>query len=235
MNSFIERIKENVPPVTLNLVIISGIVLLAQHVLPGVLNVDITNLLGLHYWQASTFHFWQPLTYMFLHATNSLAHILFNMFALVMFGAYIERVWGGKRFLIFYIVCGLSAALLQQLVWFIDLSTIANNYSGVNVEGTIFSVGEYASFLNTIGASGAVYGILLAFGMLFPNAPIYFFFIPIAIKAKYAVIIYGVLELVLGLTGSDNVAHFAHLGGMIGGLILILIWRKKRIIGGPLF
>ncbi len=233
MNNFLERIKNTVPPVTLNLIIITLIFWLAQKTFPYTLRFDLTDALGLHYIGSSAFRIWQPITYMFLHATNTLTHFLFNMFSLFMFGIHIEQIWGGKRFLLFYIVCGLSAAAIQQLVWFFELAPIVANYTQVNVDGLLLSVPEYASLLTTIGASGAIYGILLAFGMLFPNAAIFIFFVPIPIRAKYAVIIFGLIELVLGFSGRGNVAHFTYLRGMLGALILILIWRKKHRIDGP--
>ena len=140
-----------------------------------------------------------------------------------MFGGQIERLWGSRRFLIFYGVCALTAAITQQIVWYFGLHEMALLSGGYATE-------QYV----TVGASGAIFGLLLAFGMLFPNAAIFIFFIPIPIKAKYFVVFYGIIELLLGIKGmASGVAHFAHVGGMIGGLILILLWRKKGKISGP--
>ncbi|MBQ7711010.1 MAG: rhomboid family intramembrane serine protease [Bacteroidales bacterium] len=157
----------------------------------------ITNALALWSVQSGHFQLWQPLTYMFMHA--SIDHIFFNMFALWMFGCILENFWGTKRFLIYYLVCGLGAAAVNLLV---------------------------APGGPTVGASGAVYGILLAFGMMFPNEQIYLYFL-LPIKAKWFVIGYAAIELFEGVFHSmDGIAHFAHLGGMLAGLLLILWWRK---------
>ena len=207
--------SRNMPPVTRNLLLINVIVFLAEKLfmLKG---VDLVNLLGMHYIGADSFRIYQLVTYMFLHDPQVFAHIFFNMFALFMFGIMLERVWGTKRFLIFYFFTGIGAGLTQQLVWYFAL------------QGTPHAP-MLMELLVTIGASGAIFGILLAFGMLFPNIPLYIIFIPIPIKAKYLVIGYAVIELFSGISGipGNNVANFAHLGGMIFGLILILLWRKK--------
>ena len=163
-------------------------------------------------------------------------HILNNMFMLWMFGSVIERYWGPKRFLIYYLITGITAALTQQIVWAIDLSSVTSGaYQSVNLgDNGIIPVAEFLNMPTTVGASGAVFGLLLAYGMLFPNSEMYYLFLPIPIKAKYIVLLFGAYELFSGVhaTGS-NVAHFAHLGGMIGGIILILLWRRKKIISGP--
>jgi membrane associated rhomboid family serine protease len=144
---------------------------------------------------------------MFTHAAFD--HIFFNMFALFMFGGVLENYWGQKRYLIYYLATGIGAGLVQLLV--------------CHLQGYIYPV-------PTIGASGAVFGLLLAFGMLFPDTPLFLMFVPIPIKAKYMVIGYGLIEFFFGVANNtgDNVAHFAHLGGMLFGIILILYWRKKR-------
>lgn len=165
----------------------------------------------------------QVVTYMFLHAGFS--HFFFNMFALWMFGRVLEYDLGSKRFLIYYMVCGIGAALLQLGVAWIELSGMEEAV----MNGTV-SVAQYASRVNvpTVGASGAIFGILLGFGMLHPNSIIMLLFPPIPMKAKYFVIIYGVIELMLGVSGRmDNVAHFAHVGGMLWGWILLRWWKKK--------
>jgi membrane associated rhomboid family serine protease len=207
---------------------------------------------GLHYWGGSDFNIAQLFTYMFMHDTRSIAHLFFNMFTLFMFGITLERVLGSARFLFYYLTCGIGAALIQEFTWMLTahdfaVKLLANLYHvGLDdMEQALaqvdmgFSVGNVADTLQqvynqcfvTIGASGAIYGVLLAFGMLFPNLPLYIMFIPIPIKAKWMVIGYGVIELVLGLSAaSDGVAHFAHLGGMIFGLLLILYWKHQGII-----
>ena len=183
---------------------------------------DLSNVCGLHYLTAPTFHWWQPLTYMFLHA--NFTHMFCNMFAVLMFGPLIEREWGGRRFLIYYIVCGLGAAIAQEAVWSLMLSDLTSQHSAI-------AVANYAEKLTTIGASGAVFGILLAFGWLFPEEKLWvFFFLPM--RARTFVILYAVIELFAGLgsvagISADNVAHFAHLGGLIFGYLLILYWKKN--------
>ncbi|MDR1436996.1 MAG: rhomboid family intramembrane serine protease [Candidatus Symbiothrix sp.] len=199
-----------IAPVTRNLLIINFIVWIGASFISGV-----AEFFGLHYFQVKDFHIYQLVTYMFTH--EAFSHLFFNMFALFMFGSVIERTWGTKRYLIYYLATGIGAGLVQLLVWYIQIRN-----------GNIPFY--YADYLVTIGASGAVFGLLLAFGMLFPNAPLYLMFVPIPIKSKYFVIGYGLIELIFGMSNraGDNVAHFAHLGGMLFGIILILYWRKKE-------
>jgi membrane associated rhomboid family serine protease len=147
---------------------------------------------------------WQILTYAFLH--GSLAHLLFNMFAVYMFGTDMERVWGGRRYLIYYLVCAVAAALSQLLV--------------TGLTGAIYP---------TVGASGAVFGLLLAFALYFPERQIVLLLLPVPMPARQFVVLYGALELVLGVTGTQaGVAHFAHLGGLAGGFLLMKYWGKWR-------
>lgn len=232
----ISPLERFAPLVTRNLIFINLIVWLAQLVLPKSLGFDITDWGALHFYYGSAAHFYQYISYMFLHSTDSLMHILNNMFMLWMFGSVIERYWGPKRFLIYYLITGITAALTQQIVWAIDLSSVTSGvYQFVNLgNNQIIPVAEFLNMPTTVGASGAVFGLLLAYGMLFPNSEMYYLFLPIPIKAKYIVLLFGAYELFSGVhaTGS-NVAHFAHLGGMIGGIILILLWRRKKIISGP--
>lgn len=232
----ISPLERFAPLVTRNLIFINLIVWLAQLVLPKSLGFDITDWGALHFYYGSAAHFYQYISYMFLHSTDSLMHILNNMFMLWMFGSVIERYWGPKRFLIYYLITGITAALTQQIVWAIDLSSVTSGvYQFVNLgNNQIIPVTEFLNMPTTVGASGAVFGLLLAYGMLFPNSEMYYLFLPIPIKAKYIVLLFGAYELFSGVhaTGS-NVAHFAHLGGMIGGIILILLWRRKKIISGP--
>lgn len=188
-------------------------------------DIDLTNILGLHFFKASDFRIYQLVTYMFMHDTRSFGHLFFNMFALWMFGNTLENIWGSKRFLLFYMVCGIGAGLCQELVQYIQYANTLAGYATVDTGREIVQMSEYLNRMTTVGASGAIYGLLLAFGMMFPDSRIYLYFL-FPIKAKWFVIGYAVLELILGLGGGDNVAHFAHLGGMLFGLLLILYWRK---------
>ncbi len=230
----------SVPPVTKHLIIINAILWLATMLLGSRGIVDLTHYLGLHFWNGTDFHFYQFFTYMFMHDSNGFAHIFFNMFSLWMFGSLLEKVMGMKRFIFFYVVCGLGAGLIQELVWQFSWQSILadiNNVSTSVINNAIITGEIDNEFLNmfyngliTVGASGAIFGILLAFAMIFPNIPLYIMFIPIPVKAKYAVIGFAVIELFFGVSGAmDNVAHFAHLGGMLFGLILILYWKKKGL------
>jgi len=235
-----------IPPVTKNLIIINFIVWLAMIVLPGRFGIDIEGIAGLHYFKASGFYPWQLITYMFMHSTENFAHLLFNMFTLFMFGVVLERVLGPARYLFYYISCGIGAGLIQELAWAFTWEDtfvkIIANANGVDFEMARMAInqaldaGQDLPFLNaliTIGASGAVYGILLAFGMLFPNRPLYLLFVPVPIKAKWMVIGYGVIELLIGLGSTgDGVAHWAHLGGMIFGFFMILYWKRSGVVKG---
>ena len=207
----------NLPIITKNLLLINVICWLAFIVFERY-GLDLNHYLGLHYITASDFHFWQPLTYMFMHAGFS--HLFFNMFAVMMFGPALEEHWGARRFLIYYLITGLGAAVVQEAVWALQLQPFLNTLD------PLMAV-KLANRVVTIGASGAVFGILLAFGWLFPEVRMFIMFIPIPIRARTLVIIYALVELFAGLAPSagDNVAHFAHLGGMIFGCILILLWQ----------
>jgi len=215
----------SMPAVTKNLIIINFLCWLASLVLPR-FGIDLIRIFGLHFPTASNFQFYQLFTYMFLHDTRSINHVLFNMFAVFMFGRVLENVWGKQRFLLFYFATGVGAAMIQQLSWLYLLYGDAKGY-GIPLHELLMHPG--INNLITIGASGAVFGILLAFGMLFPNAPLFLLFLPIPIKAKYIVAIYGIIELFLGVANfsGDNVAHFAHLGGMLFGFFMIRYWKKK--------
>lgn len=216
-----------IPSVTKNLLIINVIAFFAMYVL-GMRGIDLNDMLGLHFFKASDFQLYQLITYMFMHANWQ--HIFFNMFALWMFGMTIERVMGEKRFLLYYLICGIGAGLVQELVQLIAYYAQGlSAYEMVNLNGQM-QIGMDA-FLNTwttVGASGAVYGILLAFGMIFPEERIFIFPLPVPIKAKWFVMIYVAIELISGLAsyGNSNVAHFAHLGGMLFGFLLIRHWQR---------
>ena len=223
----------SIPPVTKNLIIINLLFWLAEIVLPRV-GIDLVKYLGLHYFAASDFNAVQLVTYMFMHDPGSFGHVFFNMFSVFMFGRTLEMVWGSKRFLIYYLTTGIGAGLVQEVTWFFSLRDA--------IDATIDQAGweTTRTLLNnviTIGASGAVFGILLAFGMLFPNAELFIMFIPIPVKAKYFVIFYGIVELFLGVGNfsGDNIAHFAHLGGMLFGFFLIRYWKKKGFGNGQYF
>ncbi len=240
------------PPVTKHLIIINVLIWLAMMFVGKIDNMMI-KYGALHYVGATDFNVLQLFTYMFMHSTQSIAHLFFNMFTLFMFGITLERVLGGKRFLFYYISCGIGAALIQEATWAFTINkfvsdnlemTIAHwaydNHLSIAQANDLVSSAQIASLraqienaLITVGASGAIYGVLLAFGMLFPNRPLYLMFIPVPIKAKWMVIGYGVIEIALGLSSaSDGIAHFAHLGGMIFGFLIILYWKRKGIIGG---
>lgn len=214
MSDQIELGRYNVlPTVVKNLLIINGIFYLATYVMK-MRGIDLYQIFGLHFFTAPDFHWWQVITYMFMH--GNFGHLFFNMFSLWMFGAAVENVWGEKRFLLYYIITGVGAAAIHYLIVYLQIHDSL----------AVIPPADLNNF-NIVGASGAVFALLLAFGMLFPNARIYVYFL-LPIKAKWFVIIYGVLELMYGVTGtSDGVAHFAHLGGMIFGIILILYWRQK--------
>ncbi len=231
------------PPVVKNLLILNGLFYLATMVLETQYQFDLSKTLGLHFFLSERFRPYQLVTYMFMH--GSFMHLFFNMFALWMFGNILENYWGPKRFLTYYVITGIGAGLIQMLVTYFRLNSLYSQISPDDLNKIITQgseildqgknwidvAGEINILLNTstIGASGAVFGILLAFGMLFPNTLLYVYF-AIPIKAKWFVIIYGAAELFSGIANNpnDNVAHFAHLGGMLFGFILIKYWQKKR-------
>ena len=210
---------------TKNLLVVNVLAFIATFVFERS-GIDLTRLLGLHFFLASEFHIYQFITYMFLH--GGFTHILFNMFALWMFGSVIERVWGPKKFLFYYICCGVGAGFTQELVQYITYSMedIAA-YQYVNAGGVQMSTDAYINLWTTIGASGAVYGILLAFGMIFPNERLFIIPFPFPIKAKWLILGYIAIELFSAMSGpGDGVAHMAHLGGMLFGFLLIRYWQK---------
>lgn len=238
MTGFSNMVR-NMPPVTKNLIIINTIIWLFGFLTGGKIENALMQYGALHYFTASDFNAVQLFTYMFLH--GSFVHLFFNMFTLFMFGSILEHAFGSKRFLIYYVSCGIGAALVQEGVWALTwLNTWADTLAQVNgvdsatmktlIEQAM-ATGQPLPFLNsmiTIGASGAIFGVLLAFGMIFPNLPTYIMFVPYPIKAKYMVLGYGAIELILALSvPGSTIAHFAHLGGMIFGLLLILYWKKK--------
>jgi len=259
------------PTIIKNLLIINVLVFIAQQTVEKSGNPDLlNNLFALHTWQSPLFKPWQFITHLFMH--GSIGHIFSNMFALWMFGSVLENLWGPKRFLTFYIVCGLGAALMHMTVLYFETNSLLEGYTNLkqhfnfgNFENFYVKerIGDYYSgaldivnqwrnntddpiaaqnaygltteFVNarlnepTLGASGAIFGCLAAFGYLFPNTYIYiYFFLPL--KAKWFVLIYAGFELVMALQNSagDNVAHFAHLGGAIFGLAMVYFWNKTN-------
>lgn len=213
------------PPITKNLLVINILLFFAAGILSKN-GINLNNILGLHFFKSDSFAPYQLVTYMFMHA--NFEHIFFNMLAFWMFGRILEQVWGPKRYLLFYFVCGIGAGLCQELVQYVDyVSQGLAQYSVVTDGTSKVSMSVYLNSWTTVGASGAIYGILLGFGMSFPNERILLLIPPMPIKAKYLVIGYAVIELLSGFgISNSNVAHFAHLGGMLFGLILILYWRK---------
>lgn len=239
--------------------------------------IDLSRFLGLHLPQSADWGVWQYVTHMFMHATVSpsghieIFHIFFNMFSLVMFGRILESVWGSRRFLFYYFVCGVGAGMLNSLIGWFEIRGLMEQYHlfcespdphiladvitarlsepaawvWQVVDGWIDnpSSPEYIEAgkqlfarlvdlkvnIGMVGASGAIFGVLLAFGMLFPNTELFIMFIPVPVKAKYAVMIFALIELFFGIRNAagDNIAHFAHLGGMIFGYILLKIWSKR--------
>jgi len=232
----------SLPTIVKNLIMINAIMLLAYWIVSSTLGYDLNGILGLYFPKSESFKPLQILTHMFMHA--GFWHLFFNMYALFMFGQVLENVWGPKRFLIYYLVCGLGAALVHESVIAFEYNNLVKQLSLEQVQ-TVLSDG--ASLLSrnrgfsdptmqklqillntpTVGASGAVFGILLAFGMLFPNTQLMLLFPPIPLKAKYFVLAYGGIELYLAFAQpGSNIAHAAHLGGMLFGYILIRYWRK---------
>ena len=234
----------NIPPVVKNLLIINIIFYVATLMFGGPL---MTSILGVHYFDSPNFRVWQLITYMFMHDYSSLFHILFNMFELYTFGTSLEYIMGSKRFLNFYLITGLGALALQMAVQGFEVynitGSVVNNGSfvidavkrtiGFNPE--LIDQGKASTLLGIyltpmVGASGAIFGLLIAFGMLFPNAELFIMFIPVPVKAKYIIPVYVILELFLGVKQfqGDSVAHFAHLGGALFGFILVKLWGLRR-------
>jgi membrane associated rhomboid family serine protease len=231
------------PPVVKNIIMLNILMILAYYAARSVFGIDLNSILGLYFPKSDQFKPIQIITHMFMH--GGFMHIFFNMYALFIFGPILENVWGSQRFLIFYLVTGLGAALTHETVIFFQYQHLVSNMSPDNLhlvlsegsayfnQGRVFTQGDMQSLqllLNTptVGASGAIFGVLLAFGVLFPNTQLFLLFPPMPIKAKYLVLGYGALELALAVTQpGSNIAHAAHLGGMLFGYILIRYWRKN--------
>ncbi len=210
-----------IPPVVKNLIIINVIMFIATLIIGNVMYEKFS----LFYFGSNLFRPYQLLTHMFMH--GDFFHILFNMYTLFIFGSVLENVWGEKKFLFYYLVTGLGAALLHSGVMYLEANSLIKSLESGNIMAQVGLQSLYST--PTVGASGAIYGLLLAYGMLFPNNIMQLIFPPIALKAKYFVLIFGALELFLGVSGAGgNIAHFAHLGGMIFGYFLIVYWRKNN-------
>lgn len=216
------------PTIIKNLLIINVLVFLAQYTV-GRNTSFIEDTFALHTWQSPLFKPWQFVTHLFLH--GGWDHLFFNMFALWMFGSILENLWGPKRFLTFYIVSGLGAALCHMIVLYYSNQQLVNAFNALSLAGQQAAAAQYYSIINqaTLGASGAVFGCLAAFGYLFPNTYIYlYFFLPI--KAKWFVLLYAGGELIMAIQNSagDNVAHVAHLGGALAGFLMVYYWNKNN-------
>ena len=235
------RPLSGIPPVVKNLLIINVLMFVGKYVIGGTFGIDLDKELGLFFIKSSQFKPFQLVTYMFMHA--DIMHIGFNMFGLWMFGRVLESVWGAKRFFIYYFATGIGAAFVQMLVSYIrfviltkdipedTVNMVINEGYQIIMSGRNYSdaaLGKLNILVNmvTIGASGAIFGIVLAFGMLFPNTQLMLLFPPIPIKAKYIAILMLGFGIMLDFKG--NVAHFAHFGGMLFGFILIKLWEKKK-------
>jgi membrane associated rhomboid family serine protease len=231
-----------IPPAVKNLIFINAIMLLAYWAVDSVFAINLNSILGIYFPKSELFKPIQIVTHMFMHA--DFWHLFFNMYALYIFGAVLENVWGPKRFLIYYFVCGLGAVVIHESVIAFQFYHLAHTISADNLQ---FVINEGTAYLNkglrfddptlfklqellntpTVGASGAIFGVLLAFGVLFPNTQLMLLFPPIQIRAKYFVMIYGGIELVLAIyQPGSHIAHAAHIGGMLFGYILIRYWRK---------
>ena len=213
----------NVPTAVKNIIIINALVMIMT-----ALNENfMVEKFALFYPTSPFFHWWQPLTHMFMH--GGFGHLIFNMYTLWIFGSQLERVWGAKKFLLFYFVTGLGAALVHTGVEWIQMQNWLSEAAA----------GSYAAQMSihtfkmtpTVGASGAIYGVLMGYAMLYPDSIMSLVFPPIAMKAKWFVLIFGAIELLTGVTGvGGNIAHFAHLGGLIFGYLLMMYWRQRRTL-----
>lgn len=248
MNNY-QPTNPNLPPVVKNLIIINVLAWIASITLPRI-GFDVIDWCGLHYWESEKFNVAQLVTYMFLHDTSSISHLFFNMFGVWMFGKNIEMLWGPKKFLIFYFVSGIGAGIIQQLAWMYSLSPAIEAFNQYATTRDIQLLMPYLNNLTehthiplsqlwalkeqllnvpvTVGASGALFGILLGFAVLFPQARMVLLFFPVPVRAPYFVALYAIAELFMGVSShGDGIAHFAHLGGMIFAAVLLFFWKKK--------
>lgn len=214
----------NIPTAVKNIIIINILIMVMM-----ALNEEfMIEKFALFYPTSPFFHWWQPFTHMFLH--GGFFHIFFNMYTLFIFGSVLERVWGAKKFLLFYFITGLGAAAVHTGVEWIQMQAwMSQAAEGVTAAMTRIHA---LKMTPTVGASGAIYGVLMGYAMLYPDSTLSLIFPPISLKAKWFVLIFAVIELLLGFMGGGGIAHFAHLGGLIFGFILIIYWKKKRTLYG---
>ena len=215
----------NIPTATKNIIIINVLVMIMTSLNEGWMYEKF----ALFYPTSPFFHWWQPVTHMFMH--GGFWHLFFNMYTLYFFGRVLEERWGAKKFLIFYFVTGLGAALVHTGVEWLQM----NHWMSQVAEGSMAAQSKiYALKMTpTVGASGAIYGVLMGFAMLYPDAILSLIFPPVSMKAKWFVLIFAAIELLTGVTGmGGGIAHFAHLGGLIFGYLLIMYWKKKHTLYG---
>jgi len=233
MNNYRQSPFANIPPVVKNLLIINVIFFLATFVL-GQAHVSLVEHLSVFYFDSPMFKPWQIITYLFMHDPSTIWHILGNMFALYVFGPALEGMMGSKRFFNYYFICGIGALICNMLVQAIEIHNLIGTFTipQFNTISDPITIGKLQEiyYSPTLGASGAIFGILIAFGMLFPDVELMLLFFPVPVKAKYFVTIYILFELFSGFrpTQGDSVAHFAHIGGALFGFIMIKIWGLSR-------
>lgn len=215
----------NIPTAIRHIIVINVLVMIMTY-----LNQDLMyEKFALFYPTSPFFHWWQPITHMFMH--GGIWHLFFNMYTLYIFGTVLERVWGTKKFLIFYFVTGLGAAAIHTGVEWIQMQSWLSQAA----EGSYAAQASIHALkmTPTVGASGAIYGVLMGYAMLYPDSVLTLIFPPVSLKAKWFVLIFAAIELLTGLTGTGGgIAHFAHLGGLIFGFLLIWYWKKKHTLYG---
>ena len=213
----------NVPPAVKNIIIINVLVMVMTSLREGFMFEHF----ALFYPTSPFFRWWQPVTHLFMH--GGFMHIFFNMYAVYIFGSVLERIWGTKKFLIYYFITGLGAALVHTGVEWLQMQY----WMTAAAEGSTAALTSIHALkmTPTVGASGAVFGLLMGYAMLYPDSIMTLIFPPISMKAKWFVLIYAAIELLTGITGTGaGIAHFAHLGGLIFGFLLIYYWKKKRTL-----
>lgn len=208
------------PSVTKNLIIINVLIFVAT-----IFNENfMVSTFGMFYPSSQYFHWWQPVTHMFMH--GGFWHIFFNMYTLFIFGTVVERIIGSKKFLFFYFVCGLGAAAMQIGAQYLEMQSFLASDSQAALKGIMA-----LKMTPTVGASGAIYGVLIGYAMLFPESRMTLLFPPVTLRAKWMVVIFAAIELFTGVAGwADGIAHFAHLGGMLIGWLVIRWWRKRNVL-----